>query len=145
MERATMLGQSSLGIGFFGAETGLVGPGVDNARFRWLVGRLSVCPLGNARPLYFRLCAASDIGTLRGQGRQIAVAETHTRFWADAGLEGLVGYDLGSRFGVVLEGGALANLTRDRFLFEAPPRPVSVYDVPLASFFAGIGAQARFP
>lgn len=145
LERPTLLGRSSVGIGFFGAETGLVGPDVASARFRWLAARLSLCPLGNAQPLYFRLCAASDIGALRGQGRQIAVSETHTRFWADAGIQGLVGYDLGSHFGVVLEGGALANLTRDRFLFQAPPRPVSVYDVPLASLFAGIGVQARIP
>ncbi len=145
LHRKTLLGESGLGLGFFAAQTGVGGPDLETARFRWLVGRVALCPLGAGRPLYYHLCAASDLGALHAEGLAIYQPEARTRLWADAGAVAVAGCEFGPHWYAGLAAGALVNLTRDRFFFEAPPRPETVYDVPFATFFAGAGLGLAIP
>lgn len=134
---------SSFSLALRGAQTGTVGPSDAQASFRFGAARLALAPLGIEDRFRARLALLVDLGLLEAEGKDVAVPQSQTRFYAATGLGAKLGHHLGERVYLDLFAAALANLTRDRFVFETPRTPV--YELPFASFDVGISAGYLFP
>lgn len=122
-------------LGLLAAQTGIIGPSDEQSTFRWLVARPGVCPFGLEGTFRALPCVIADLGVVQAEGRDVDEPQSATRFWADLGLAGRVGYASGS-FHVDLELGLFLPLTRDDFVFEKPR--IVVHDVPALGESAGI-------
>ncbi|MEZ4225729.1 MAG: hypothetical protein R3B13_32555 [Polyangiaceae bacterium] len=120
------------------ARTGTVGPTADQTEMTLLGGSLELCPLvlPLARPVEFAGCATLLGASLRAEGTAVALPGSARRAFVATGVEvGLRTYPTHG-FYLDLSGAALANLTRDDFVFERPR--VVVHSVPVATFALGI-------
>lgn len=134
----------SIGFSLRAARTGALGPSDPRARFDFLAWRLALAPVGIETASWrARLAALLELGAVRAEGRDVAIPESQIRLWAATGLGARFGRRLGERFYLDLSAAVLANLTRDRFVFETPRS--TVHEVPLASFEGGISAGYLFP
>lgn len=137
------LGGPGFALQGLAAQTGVVGPQPREAEYRWLAVRALLAPV-SVRPsaaiiLYPSLLL--DLGAITATGRSIAVPETHTGFWASAGVGLDFGVALGRRLWLDALAGVQANMTRDRFVFRRPF--LVVHRIPAASLGASLGLSWR--
>jgi hypothetical protein len=138
--------QPSFGLGFAYARTGFLGPEDASADFRWLVVRLSGCPLGAEIVKGGRLrgCGLADIGSMSAEGRDgvIDVTETTNQLWVATGLGPTFSYHPVSPLYVELGAGALLSWNRPTYQFEQPTS--EIHEVPVLAFSAHIGLGVSF-
>jgi hypothetical protein len=125
------------------AEQGLIGPDGEDARFRWLALRFGVCPLRVGQPLgvWFRPCAAADLGVVRAEGRNLPRTYVHTVPWLAIGALPRAGW-ASSNWYVTATAGALGIITQDDFVVRRPDR--RVHRVPALEFTGQLAAGLRF-
>jgi hypothetical protein len=138
--------QPSFGLAFGYAKTGFIGSEDGFADFRWLVVRLSVCPLGSeiVREGRLRACVLGDIGSMSAEGRTgaVAVTERTTQFWAASGAGATFSYHPVSPWFLEIGAGALIAWTQPTYLFVRPDNVV--HEVPPFAFTAQIGVGVSF-
>jgi hypothetical protein len=144
LDRASVL-SPSVRLSAIYAQSGATENSVGAARFRWIAGRLGVCPLRFPSPRAARAgvspCAVIDAGALVAAGERALDARTETRAWFAPGLVGraeLVAFDL---LFLEAEGGVTIPLPSYRFYFG--PR-TTIFEVPRAGAIAAVGAGLRF-
>ncbi len=118
----------------------------SSVTFTWISGRLDACPVAwRARSwLALRPCAAFDAGLLRADpdGAGLEDAEGHSRLWLSADALARAELQTGALL-VRLEGGVLAPLRRDRFVFTGDKTTV-IHQVPDVAGFAALGVGVVF-
>jgi len=138
--------QPSFGLAFGYAKTGFLGSEAGAADFRWLVVRLSACPLGAllVREGRLRACVLGDIGSMSAEGREGAIlfTERTTQFWAATGAGATFSYHPVSPWFLELGAGALIAWTQPTYLFVQPDSVV--HEVPILAFTAQIGVGVSF-
>jgi hypothetical protein len=123
------------------------------ARFTWLAGRLEVCPSTWPRsaaspraagPVRVGIspCALLDLGALTGEGSNTLDAADETRPWVAPGLLGRLQLDLFRALLLEVEAGVTFPLLKYRYYFSPT---TTVFTVPTAALFGGLGVGARFP
>ena len=139
--------QPSFGLAFAYAKTGVLGGEDPAADFRWLVVRLSACPLGSeiVREGRLRACVLGDIGSMSAEGRPTPVrfSDRTSQFWAATGAGATFSYHPVSPLFVEAGAGLLLAWTRPTYVFVGPPEEV-VHNVPLWAFTAQIGVGVSF-
>ncbi len=125
-------------VRFFAAKTGVVGPEGALADYRVFGGQLDLCPhqFALSGSLETGGCIVTQGAALHAEGRDAPKPGAATRAFFASGLSGFLSSQLSGGFYAGFQAAALANLTRDDFVFEQPR--VVVHDVPLLSFSAGI-------
>lgn len=119
-------------LALLAGQTGTLSPTVELAQFRWLGGRLELCPLKLTfgAMLSLRPCALADLAALRATGDSAPHPGEATRFWAATGALAALRWSPEGGFFVDAQAGALVPLTRDDFIFENPKilvhRPAAV-------------------
>jgi hypothetical protein len=138
--------QPSFGLAFAYAKTGLLGSEDPDADFRWLVVRLSACPIGAevVREGRLRACVLGDIGSMSAEGRTGAVSFTErtTQLWAASGAGATFSYHPVSPLFVEVGAGALYAWKQPTYLFVEPENVV--HEVPAFAFSAQFGVGVSF-
>jgi hypothetical protein len=134
-------GMSAVRLGFHYARTGTIHQAgtVGAAHFDWAAASLEGCLFrvrfgGGADA---RVCAAFDVGALRGRGEDVPLPEAPVRPWF--GLAPTVRFQwlMQSSWFLDAEGSLIVPLRRDTFVFEGPT--TKFHDVPGVGAGAGIG------
>ncbi len=114
------------------------------ADFRFLTLRPELCPVSWPLSDAVELCpcAAARVGLVTAAGSDIAVAETETRFWADAELSFRFDASISGPWFARIELGAVLPFSRYRFVFNDPEQ--SVYPVPAVAGAGGFGVGVQF-
>jgi hypothetical protein len=138
--------QPSFGLAFGYAKTGFLGGEDSDADFRWLVVRVSACPLGAeiVREGRLRACVLGDIGSMSAEGREgaVPVTERTTQLWAASGAGATFSYHPVSPLFVEVGAGALYAWKQPTYLFVEPENVV--HEVPPVAFTAQIGVGVSF-
>jgi hypothetical protein len=138
--------QPSFGLGFAYARTGFLAAEDPSADFRWLVVRLSGCPLGAeiVDEGRLRACVLGDIGSTSAEGRQGTrdFIDTTNQLWVATGLGATFSYHPVSPLYVELGAGALVTWNRPTYQFVQPPE--DIHPVPILAFSAHIGVGVSF-
>jgi hypothetical protein len=112
------------------------------ARFRLLVGRLSLCPLAvHEGVLTLRPCAVGMWGALDASGRATRNPENHTRPWGSLGGGLWAGVNASASVRIELDASFGATLVRDAFQFE----PDVFYETPSVSARGSLGLSVLLP
>jgi hypothetical protein len=77
------------------------------------------------------------------KGTDIANPHSETSPWIDAGASVDVSWNVTRAIFAYAEGALLVPITRPTFIVAVPDKVV--YDVPLLTYGAGVGAGVRFP
>jgi hypothetical protein len=116
-----------------GAAHDLVAPLASTVSFDWTSGGLQLCALRlTLNSLELRLpCVEGEAGVLRAVGGNLVTPGEASRAWVDVGASVGLRWTPFSPIFVLVDGGALFPLTRDRFHIDGPD--VTVHDVPPAA------------
>jgi hypothetical protein len=138
--------QPSFSLAFGYAKTGFLGSEDPAADFRWLVVRLSACPIGAeiVREGRLRACVLGDLGSMTAQGRvgAVPVTERTTQLWAASGAGTTFSYHPISPLFVEIGAGALYAWKQPTYLFVEPENVV--HEVPAFAFTAQFGVGVSF-
>jgi hypothetical protein len=143
----------TLRLSFLRGQSGLATTPDGDARFTWIAGRLEGCP-GTwprailspraAGPVHVGVspCALIDLGALTGEGSRTFDAARETRPWVAPGLLARVQLDLFRALLIEAEAGVTFPLLGYRYYFSPT---TTVFTVPRAGLFGGLGVGVRFP
>jgi hypothetical protein len=130
-------------LGFSLGFSSVAGPGGDAARFMQTMALLDLCPVRLASgPFDASLCARAEAGAVQSSGVGMEVSLQTTRPWLGAGALVLARWQPARPFFVQAEGGAVAALVRDTFVFDDAQTPV--YAVPAVGPVGAASVGARF-
>lgn len=134
---------SSLGVDLMYLETPPENVEGASAAFRFFLIRPRACffGLGRMQGPFLAPCVGVDLGGVTGEGSDIPVHTTDSRFWSS--LNALLRFNvaLGEAFFFEVEGGAGFPLTRYQFVFQNPN--TSIYDVPVVTGLAAARLGVR--
>jgi hypothetical protein len=114
------------------------------ATFSWMTAGVDGCPLRWGNRVAVRPCVGIDVGQLVGAGDDggaITGSGQRRRLWAAGRLLGRLEALPAPWITLELEGGLLAPITRDSFVFK----PSEDIYRPSSAAFAGIGSRVHFP
>jgi len=114
------------------ARLGLGAIGLDACVFRLATGALSVRP-----------CIGLEPGVMSAEARNVASPSNGTAIWLSTSARLRVDVGLTKRFGLTVEGAAMATLVRPRFVID-PPRSTATEVRPLGAEIA-VSAWVTFP
>jgi hypothetical protein len=129
---------------FEGARAPVVDVGTESARFTFLGASTYACPVRFGESLgtiTLRPCVLAQVGVLSAAAEGAPSVRTETRAWWAMGAVARGRWDFAPPVGLEIELGALAPITRDRFLFQ--PATV-VHDVPAVGGLARFGVVFEF-
>jgi hypothetical protein len=113
------------------------------ASFRWTAARISGCPVRfpATGPLALRPCALLDLGAIDAMGEQTERPDSALSAWvATGGALRAEGQPI-DELSLVLEGGMVVPLIRDRFYFDPG---ITAFEVPDLGAMARLGVVTRF-
>jgi hypothetical protein len=130
-------------LGFSLGFSSVEGPGGDAARFTQTIGLLDLCPVHLASGRFdASACMRAEAGAVQSSGVGMQVSLQTTRPWLGAGALVLGRWEPVRPFFVQVEGGAVAGLVRDTFVFDDGQTPV--YAVPAVGPVGAASVGARF-
>jgi hypothetical protein len=84
-----------------------------------------------------------DVGELRGQGSNTSNPHSRPVTWLAAGFSARLEWLAHRSLAVEVEGGVVAPVHRDRFVFQ--PKPEVVHAIPALAASLGFGLTGRLP
>jgi hypothetical protein len=119
-------------------------PAVGRATLRWTTATLDLCPVGLAlaRTVAVLPCAGATGGVIDADGTDVNGAESRTRPWLTADVQGRLVWAPAALLSFEVEGGAIFPLLRESFFFLPG---VPVYEAPVTAGFGRAGVAIHFP
>ena len=116
---------------------------VGSAHFRWMMGRLEICPLQLvlSRSMRALPCSRVDAGLVSAAGELVGESNALSRPWAAVGATVRFGWTFAAPLTLELEAGAVVPLTRDKFFFQPN---TEIYRFRSAGALGSLGLALRF-